>query len=98
MGRKWCLKNTDREDALIAGLQEVMPGSHHMLCIWHINKNVLGRATKYFPAIEQAKAWENLWYKLCQALTLAEYEQTRGDFKKLTLFGFLITEIACLNM
>lgn len=40
---------TDKENTLIASLQEVMPASHHMLYIWHINKNVLGRATKFFP-------------------------------------------------
>ena len=71
---------TDREDLLIAGLQEVMPRIHHMLCIWHINKNVLG-ATKYFPTSEAVKAWMDLWYKVCQALTLAEYEQAHGELQ-----------------
>lgn len=72
---------TDKEDALIAALQEVMPGSYHMLCIWHINKNVLGRATKFFPTLEQVEAWMDLWYKVCQAPTLAEYEQARGELQ-----------------
>lgn len=48
---------TDKDDALIAGLQEVMPGSHYMLYIWHMNKNVLGKAAKYFPTPEAVKAW-----------------------------------------
>lgn len=72
---------TDKEDALIAGLQEVMSRSHLMLCIWYINKNVLRRATKYFPTSEEVKAWMDLWYKVCQALTLAEYEQARGELQ-----------------
>ncbi len=32
---------TDKEDALIADLEEVLPSSHHMLCTWHINKNIM---------------------------------------------------------
>lgn len=51
---------TDKEDALIAGLEEVMPASHHMLCNWHINKNVLGRATKFFPTAGLVKGWIDL--------------------------------------
>lgn len=36
---------TDKNNALIAGLGEVMTISHHMLCIWHISKNVMACAT-----------------------------------------------------
>lgn len=38
---------------LIAGLEEAMPASHHILCVWHINKNILARATKFFPRPEE---------------------------------------------
>lgn len=51
---------TDNEDALIASLKEVVPSSHHMLCIWHINKNIMARAIKYFPDPEQLKDWMSL--------------------------------------
>lgn len=47
---------TDKKNILIAILQEVMPTSHHILYIWHINKNVLGKAKKFFPLAELVKA------------------------------------------
>ena len=72
---------TDKEDALIAGLEEVMPANYHILCVWHINKNILARATKFFPRPEEIQAWMDLWYKVCQAPTLAEYEQARVELR-----------------
>ncbi len=47
---------TDKKYILITILQEVMPASHHMLYIWHINKNVLGKAKKFFSIAELVKA------------------------------------------
>lgn len=72
---------TDKEDVLIAGLEEVMPASYHILCVWHINKNILARATKFFPRPEGIQAWMDLWYRVCQAPTLAEYEQARVELR-----------------
>ena len=72
---------TDKDDALIAGLGEVMTTSHHILCVWHINKNVMARATKFFEGPDQVKAWMDKWYKVCQAPTLAEYQQARGELR-----------------
>lgn len=72
---------TDKEDALIAGLGEVMPATYHILCVWHINKNILARATKFFPRPEEIQPWMDLWYKVCQAPTLAEYEQARVELR-----------------
>lgn len=72
---------TDKEDALIAGLEQAMPTSYHILCVWHIHKNILARATKFFPKPEEIQAWMDLWYKTCQAPTLAEYEQARVELQ-----------------
>lgn len=72
---------TDKEDVLIAGLEEVMPASYHILCVWHINKNILARATKFFPRPEGIQAWMDLWYRVCQAPTLAEYEKARVELR-----------------
>ena len=72
---------TDKDDALIAGLGEAMTTSHRILCVWHINKNVMARATKFFEGSDQVKAWMDKWYKVCQAPTLAEYQQARGELQ-----------------
>ncbi len=56
-----------------------MPATHHMLCVWHINKNIQARASKYFSEKEPCQAWMKLWHKVCQAATLAEYNQARVE-------------------
>lgn len=38
-------------------------------------------ATKFFEDSDQAKAWKDLRYAVCQALTLLEYEQARGELR-----------------
>lgn len=53
---------TNNDNALIIGLGKVMTNSHHMLCIWHIHKNFMARATKFFEDSNQVKAWMALWY------------------------------------
>lgn len=40
---------TDRDLALIDGLNDVFPTINNLLCTWHLNKNVL---TKFKPLFE----------------------------------------------
>lgn len=35
---------TDREEALINAIHEVFPGTETIICIWHINMNLMKRA------------------------------------------------------
>lgn len=44
-----------KEDIFIASLEEIMPFSYHMLCVWHIIKNIIAQTTKYFSDLEQLK-------------------------------------------
>ena len=39
---------TNRETALINAHIAVFSNIEHMLCVWHINKNVLGNYKKHF--------------------------------------------------
>ena len=48
---------THKEDALIGNLHEIMPATHYMLCVWHINKNIQSPASKYFSEIELFQTW-----------------------------------------
>lgn len=41
---------TDRELALIRGLNSQFPDSQHILCRWHVNMNVLAKTKRWFPA------------------------------------------------
>lgn len=47
---------TLKEDALIVGLEQAMPASYHILCAWHIKKNILARANKFPPRPEEIQA------------------------------------------
>lgn len=40
---------TDRELALINAIKIVYPRATHVLCSWHIEKNILSNCKKYFP-------------------------------------------------
>ena len=45
---------TGREISLMAAIGQVFPSSSHVLCIWHINMDVLAKCeTKY----ETSEAW-----------------------------------------
>ncbi len=71
----------DKKDALIGNLHEIMPSTHHMLCVWHINKNIQSRVSKYFFEKDPCQAWRKLWHKVCQAATPAEYNQARPELE-----------------
>ena len=65
---------TDKEDALIAAIDEVFPYANHMLCQWHLHKNILMHVTKAFgDDAEGMAAWNQAWFVLLNALTEAEY-------------------------
>lgn len=56
----------DKKDAFIAGFEEVLPANYHVLYTWHINKNIITPAKKYFSDPEQLKNWISLWYLVCE--------------------------------
>ncbi len=72
---------TDKEDAKIGNLHKIMPTSHHMLCVWHINKNIPAQASKYFFEKKPCQAWMKFCHRVFQAATLAEYNQVRSEFE-----------------
>ena len=42
---------TDRELALMTSLDTLFPSSHHILCCWHVNINVLAKYKKHFLSL-----------------------------------------------
>ena len=44
---------TDRELSLMKAISIVFPGATHLLCKWHINRNVLARCKKLFEMKEK---------------------------------------------
>lgn len=60
--KKMCLKLflQIRTMLLLQVFGEVMTTSHYMLCIRHINKNVIARATKFFRGFRSSQSLDGL--------------------------------------
>lgn len=74
---------TDMERSLINAIREAFPLSHttHLLCIWHINKNVLVNCRKDFANKEEWEEFFADWTKIIYAPLRVEYEERWESFK-----------------
>ena len=80
---------TDKDMALVGSLRAVMPDTAHMLCIWHINKNVLSHhkiLTSQFLAlgVSEAAAPYNFmtdYAALVRATTEQLYEEKLAEMR-----------------
>jgi hypothetical protein len=50
---------TDRELALMKGIDTYFPRSTYLLCRWHINMNILAKTKRYFPGPIKGK--DSIW-------------------------------------
>ncbi|KAL8534876.1 hypothetical protein ACS0TY_010779 [Phlomoides rotata] len=60
-----CLPNliiTDRELALMRAVESIFPTTSHILCRWHIHRNIIATCKKYFPTKEH---WNNFYSSWC---------------------------------
>lgn len=64
---------TDREAALILAHYEVFPQTRHILCIWHINKDVLANCKAKFGAKEDWEEFQVAWQAVVYAHTVADF-------------------------
>ena len=71
---------TDREVALINAHYVVLPNSAHMLCVWHVNKNVVAKCYLKFKAKEDWADFYAHWFRVIYATTVAIFE---GEWKSL---------------
>ncbi|KAG5562042.1 hypothetical protein RHGRI_004924 [Rhododendron griersonianum] len=65
---------TDRELALMNAITNVFPHATHLLCRWHIGKNVLAKCRKMFDD----KMWEEFicsWGLVVLSASVAQYEE-----------------------
>jgi hypothetical protein len=72
---------TDRDLALLGAIKSICPGSPHLLCIWHINKNVLAKTKQYFSSNEEFEAFMKLWKELIISSTIVEYKDRLAKFE-----------------
>ncbi|XP_065850051.1 protein FAR-RED ELONGATED HYPOCOTYL 3-like isoform X1 [Euphorbia lathyris] len=73
---------SDRELGLLKPILEVFPHTAHLLCIWHINKDVEDRAYKIMGDKSIAGKFKNgKWRTLIESLSIAEYEENLGKMQ-----------------
>ena len=65
---------TDREESLINAHHEVFPDSEHMLCVWHINRNVVANCKPFFYTKENWEEFYAHWFWVMYATTVAIFE------------------------
>lgn len=65
---------TDKDNVLIAAISKFFSRVSHMLCQWHIHKNILMQVTKAFGDDVEGMAKRNqAWFAVLNAFTKAEY-------------------------
>ena len=73
---------SDRDLALLGALKVAYPRYPHLLCIWHINKNVTEKTKKYFSTNEEHQEFLKLWNQLIYSTTESSYNSRLLEFKK----------------
>lgn len=66
---------TDRELALMNAIDRVFSTSRHLLCRWHISRNVLAKCKKMFKSKEEWDKFISLWNFLVFSSTELEYNE-----------------------
>ncbi|KAI1002704.1 hypothetical protein K3495_g5499 [Podosphaera aphanis] len=80
---------SDAEKGLGIAIGQVFPDSNHLLCIWHIEKNVLNQSKKYNQDEGGHEKFLKSWSCVLHARTIFEFEKA-----KLDLFSLLATTSA----
>ena len=73
---------TDRELALMTAIKTVFPTRKHVLCAWHIEKNVLANCVGYFTNTNSFKGFIARWTALIQSPTVEDYYENFGELER----------------
>ncbi|XP_062012413.1 uncharacterized protein LOC133728965 [Rosa rugosa] len=72
---------TDRELALMNSISKIFPDSRHLLCKWHINRNVMKECKKKFATAEMWIMFLNAWNTVVGSTTESEYWANLLEFE-----------------
>jgi hypothetical protein len=64
---------TDREQALINSLSKSFPQAHRLLCVWHIQKNLVTKAAKLISQDDQRKDMLQYWMNIVKITTQSDF-------------------------
>ncbi|XP_074293185.1 protein FAR-RED IMPAIRED RESPONSE 1-like [Silene latifolia] len=67
---------TDRQLALIDAIGVVFPRTTHLLCVWHIQKNVVANLKGYFKDEEDWDVFISMWNAIIYAETEEAFEES----------------------
>ncbi|KAK1380081.1 hypothetical protein POM88_026825 [Heracleum sosnowskyi] len=71
---------TDRELALMNAIKEVFPNTSHLLCVWHIEKNLLAKCKKKFKTKEEWDEFITSWTSVIKSSDIASFDSAWGVF------------------
>ncbi|KAL7252612.1 hypothetical protein ACSBR1_007225 [Camellia fascicularis] len=74
---------SDRELALMNAIQVVFPTTTNLLCVWHIEKNILANCKSYFEAQEDWSTFLCTWRQVINSQDEATYEEVWKFFELL---------------
>ncbi|KAI0993973.1 hypothetical protein K3495_g14210 [Podosphaera aphanis] len=66
---------TDRELALMNSIETLLPNMAHLLCVWHVQKNVLNNCRKYFGSEDDWAKFLSAWTKIIESPSTQSYEE-----------------------
>ncbi|XP_052623634.1 PKS-NRPS hybrid synthetase cheA-like [Lactuca sativa] len=72
---------SDRELALMNAINMVFPNTTNLLCIWHIEKNVLAYCKKHFAHGEEFDLFMFNWNNVAYSTTITIFEQNWAKFE-----------------
>lgn len=73
---------TDRDLALLGAIKVVCPDNPHLLCIWHINKNVTSNTKQHFRTNIECQEFLQAWNQLIYSTTENDYNARLSEFGK----------------
>ncbi|XP_028107346.1 uncharacterized protein LOC114306324 [Camellia sinensis] len=66
---------TNRELALMNAIQKIFPSARHLLCRWHISKNVLTKCKKMFETQQKWEKFNHEWNSVVYSSFEIQYEE-----------------------
>ncbi|CAG8854728.1 12562_t:CDS:2, partial [Gigaspora margarita] len=71
---------TNRELALMRAIEKVFSNTRHILCMWHINKNILAKYKRYFITEENWTEFLRIWQMVAMSNTEQEFATKWNEF------------------